>query len=697
MIKINNIDNIIMPIKGKINSYNINDSIPSFFIKNHYLTTIEKIYKIILPNPITIPKNNTLCFDIKISKQLFTSKTNYEIKNFDKNIKNLFFNLQLKSLHNNISENLIYEPNNIFSNIIIKEYCGWIIIKCIYNNNIEICNLYEINYNLSFSPFKLKIINFLSDRNIIINSNKIEINLKIINCDLNINIDDYKICNQEKINIQPIITSSSNILGFIWTGPNNFIQQNNINLDFFVDSNNEGNYTLKVIDNNYCVMEKTIYIQINNELQFRLTGLDTNGYGQDETINLTIVPLDSSNFNPISYEYNLYNGNDTTMIINGYGDSNDTTIDNLITIPLDTNIPEDNYKLKVVVLDNNCKYTIWEDIIIYAIPQFRLTGLDTNGYNQNDTNDIVLQIEPIGNDTIYFSPISYITYTLIDTTNSNNIQSDRIDTNDLNNININIDTNIPEGTYTLTIEIIDENNSTYLVTENIYIYGNSNLFQLNGLNINGYCHNDTNNIVLQIKPIVGDISEYSPITYTSYSFINNNDPTINESYRFDSNNTESVVIELDTNLPEGTYTLTINFIDNNNDSYSVQENIIIHDLPEFTIDQLDSNEWYFDTNTRTVVINPNITNLSSDNIIYYEYEVFGGDTNVNDSTYTGDSNTVIYSNTGTYLYSGIYDTNGIEIDFNDMLLYPSGDYLIKITLIDENGCEFSKYFELLNI
>jgi len=52
---------------------------------------------------------------------------------------------------------------------------------------------------------------------------------------------------------------------------------------------------------------------------------------------------------------------------------------------------------------------------------------------------------------------------------------------------------------------------------------------------------------------------------------------------------------------------------------------------------------------------------------------------------------------GTYLYSGIYDTNGIEIDFNDMILYPTGDYLIKITLTDENGCESYKYFELLNI
>jgi hypothetical protein len=74
MIKINNINNIIMPLSGKINSYNINDSIPSFFIKNHYLTTIEKNYKINLPNPITIPKNNTISFDIQISKQLFTTK-----------------------------------------------------------------------------------------------------------------------------------------------------------------------------------------------------------------------------------------------------------------------------------------------------------------------------------------------------------------------------------------------------------------------------------------------------------------------------------------------------------------------------------------------------------------------------------------------------------------------------------------------
>ena len=697
MIKINNINNIIMPLSGKTNSYNINDSIPSFFIKNHYLTTIEKNYKIELPNPITIPINNTISFDIKISKQLFTTKAHYDINNFDKNIENLCFNLQLKSLNSNISTRLIYEPNNIFSKIIIKEYCGWIIIKFIYNNNIEICNLCEINYSLSFSPFKLNILKFIPDENFVISSNRIDFNLNLINCDLNINIDNTNLCNQEQLNIQPIITSSANILGFIWTGPNNFIQQNNINLDFVVDSNNEGNYTLKVIDENYCVMEKTIYIQVNNELQFRLTGLETNGYCQDDTINLTIVPLDSSNFNPISYEYNLYNVNDTTMIINGYGDSNDTNIDNLITIPLDTNIPEDNYKLKVVVSDNNCEYTIWEDIIIHAIPQFRLTGLDINGYNKNDTNDIVLQIEPIGNDTVYFSPIAYITYTLVDTINTNNIQSYRIDTNDLNNISINIDTNLPEGTYTLTIELIDENNCTYLITENIYIYGNSNLFQLSGLNINGYCHNDTNNIVLQIEPIVGDISEYSPITYTSYSFINNNDTTIDESYRFDSNNTNSIVIELDTNLPEGTYTLIINFTDNNNDSYSVQENIIIHEPPEFSIDQLDSNEWYFDTNTRTVVINPDITNLSPDSVIYYEYEVFGGDTNISDSTYTGDSNTVIYSDMGTYLYSGIYDTNGIEIDFNDMILYPTGDYLIKITLTDENGCESYKFFELLNI
>ena len=697
MIKINNINNIIMPLSGKTNSYNINNSIPSFFIKNHYLTTIEKNYKINLPNPITIPINNTISFDIKISKQLFTTKAHYDINNFDKNIENLCFNLQLKSLNSNISTRLIYEPNNIFSKIIIKEYCGWIIIKFIYNNNIEICDLCEINYSLSFSPFKLNILKFISDENFVISSNRIDFNLNLINCDLNINIDNTNLCNQEQLNIQPIITSSANILGFIWTGPNNFIQQNNINLDFIVDSNNDGNYTLKVIDENYCVMEKTIYIQVNNELQFRLTGLETNGYCQDDTINLTIVPLDSSNFNPISYEYNLYNVNDTTMIINGYGDSNDTNIDNLITIPLDTNIPEDNYKLKVVISDNNCEYTIWEDIIIHAIPQFRLTGLDINGYNKNDTNDIVLQIEPIGNDTVYFSPIAYITYTLVNTINTNNIQSYRIDTNDLNNISINIDTNLPEGTYTLTIELIDENNCTYLITENIYIYGNSNLFQLSGLNINGYCNNDTNNIVLQIEPIVGDISEYSPITYTSYSFINNNDTTIDESYRFDSNNTDSIVIELDTNLPEGTYTLIINFTDISNDSYSVQENIIIHEPPEFSIDQLDSNEWYFDTNTRTVVINPDITNLSPDSVIYYEYEVFGGDTNISDSTYTGDSNTVIYSDMGTYLYSGIYDTNGIEIDFNDMILYPTGDYLIKITLTDENGCESYKYFELLNI
>ena len=697
MIKINNINNIIMPLSGKTNSYNINNSIPSFFIKNHYLTTIEKNYKINLPNPITIPINNTISFDIKISKQLFTTKAHYDINNFDKNIENLCFNLQLKSLNSNISTRLIYEPNNIFSKIIIKEYCGWIIIKFIYNNNIEICDLCEINYSLSFSPFKLNILKFISDENFVISSNRIDFNLNLINCDLNININNTNLCNQEQLNIQPIITSSANILGFIWTGPNNFIQQNNINLDFIVDSNNDGNYTLKVIDENYCVMEKTIYIQVNNELQFRLTGLETNGYCQDDTINLTIVPLDSSNFNPISYEYNLYNVNDTTMIINGYGDSNDTNIDNLITIPLDTNIPEDNYKLKVVVSDNNCEYTIWEDIIIHAIPQFRLTGLDINGYNKNDTNDIVLQIEPIGNDTVYFSPIAYITYTLVNTINTNNIQSYRIDTNDLNNISINIDTNLPEGTYTLTIELIDENNCTYLITENIYIYGNSNLFQLSGLNINGYCNNDTNNIVLQIEPIVGDISEYSPITYTSYSFINNNDTTIDESYRFDSNNTDSIVIELDTNLPEGTYTLIINFTDISNDSYSVQENIIIHEPPEFSIDQLDSNEWYFDTNTRTVVINPDITNLSPDSVIYYEYEVFGGDTNISDSTYTGDSNTVIYSDMGTYLYSGIYDTNGIEIDFNDMILYPTGDYLIKITLTDENGCESYKYFELLNI
>lgn len=128
MIKINNINNITMPKNGKINSYNINNSIPSFFIKNHYLTTIEKNYKINLPNPITIPINNTISFDIKISKQLFTTKAHYEINNFDKNIENLCFNLQLKSLNSNISTRLIFF-NNIFSKIIIKEYCGFIIIK----------------------------------------------------------------------------------------------------------------------------------------------------------------------------------------------------------------------------------------------------------------------------------------------------------------------------------------------------------------------------------------------------------------------------------------------------------------------------------------------------------------------------------------------------------------------------------------
>ena len=592
IIKINNDNNIIMPSPGKINSYSIPIESPSFFIKNHYLIPLEKNYKINLPNPITIPKNNAIHIDIKIPKQLFTSQTNYEIINFDKVVNNLYSSLNFKASNLDLSTNIIYEPDNIFNQLIVYEYCGWYIIKLVYNNNDDLCNLCNINYSLCFDSFKLKVIKHKKERNFITFNNNIQTTLNIINCDLNIQLNNYDICDEEDLKVDPMITTTPNILGCRWTGPNSFIQENTKILNFTpVDTNIEGNYTLKVINEHYCITEKTIYIQVHELPKFTISGIESNGYCQDDIVNINIHPIDSTEFNPIRYEYNLYSLTDSNTIISGYGDSNDTTMDNLITFPIDTNLPENTYQIKIRIIDiNNCEYIIWNNIIIHATPQFRLTGLDTNGYCQDDTNNIVLLVEPIGNDTSKFSPVRYNSYTLTDKNNTNLTYHNRIDTNDTNDVTIQLDTNLPEGVYDLVVEFIDENDCTYEVTEEIRI----------------------------------------------------------------------------------------------------------HAIPQFTIDQNDISQWNYDSSNRILVLNPDINDTTLHNIITYEYEIFGGDTNISDSTFTGDTNIPVDTNNGIYFNAGIYNSNGIVVDLSDTTIYPNGDYLIRLTLTDEEGCKVINEYELLN-
>ena len=152
-LKINNNLNINMPSKGKKNSYTLNSELPCFFIKNHYLSPLEKSYSIKLTNPVYIEENNMISFNLKLPKQIFSQNFIYEINNFPLNVSNFYASLQFKSSNSNTNKILIYNKNS--SDIEINDFCGWIIIKLNYTT-VELSNLYEINYSIGFDNFKLK-------------------------------------------------------------------------------------------------------------------------------------------------------------------------------------------------------------------------------------------------------------------------------------------------------------------------------------------------------------------------------------------------------------------------------------------------------------------------------------------------------------------------------------------------------------
>ena len=155
-VKISNSRIISLPGVGKINSYELKADTPCFFIKNHYLYPLEKSYSMKLTNPVSVNQGNELSLKLKIPKQIFSENYIYELKDFDKKVKNLSGGIQIKSSDGCINSKLE-------NGIEVQDHCGWIVIKLTYTTP-EICNICEINYSICFNHFKLKTIRGVKTR-----------------------------------------------------------------------------------------------------------------------------------------------------------------------------------------------------------------------------------------------------------------------------------------------------------------------------------------------------------------------------------------------------------------------------------------------------------------------------------------------------------------------------------------------------
>lgn len=158
---INNNQNITMPSSGKVNSYDINFEKPFFFVKNHYLIPLLKCYNVILPNPISLEKDDFIKIKIKVPKSIFGKKYGYNLQNLydEKDNLNLKVSMRLKSSDDCFNINSGNDNEEGFLEVILTDHCGWLVFEFLYFVNQEkICNLCEISYSLCFDPVKIKLL-----------------------------------------------------------------------------------------------------------------------------------------------------------------------------------------------------------------------------------------------------------------------------------------------------------------------------------------------------------------------------------------------------------------------------------------------------------------------------------------------------------------------------------------------------------